>query len=130
MALEFVASSDPGLSSYPLEIAGRSEIDWTPLLPAILDDLDQGEANPARISRRFHLTLADLIAQVAAAAKCETVALTGGCFQNALLLELTIGRLQTLGLRPIWHRRVPPNDGGLAFGQAVVASRRLASQTG
>jgi hydrogenase maturation protein HypF len=49
--------------------------------------------------------------------------LTGGCFQNALLLELTVARLRESGFRPYWHQRVPPNDGGIALGQAVAAGQ-------
>lgn len=129
MALEIAASSDQSLLPYPVEITAQGEIDWTPLLRSVVADLGGPGTDPARISRRFHLALAELIGQVAVASGCRTIALTGGCFQNTLLLELSIARLEATGLRPIWHRRVPPNDGGLAFGQAVVASRLLAMQT-
>jgi hydrogenase maturation protein HypF len=49
------------------------------------------------------------------------VALTGGCFQNRYLTERAVSRLRSAGFRPYWHRHVPPNDGGIALGQAVMA---------
>jgi hydrogenase maturation protein HypF len=55
----------------------------------------------------------------------ERVVLSGGCFQNQLLLEGAIARLKEEGFRPYWHQRVPTNDGGIALGQAVVAQYRI-----
>jgi hydrogenase maturation protein HypF len=59
------------------------------------------------------------------------VVLTGGCFQNARLTESAVAALRAAGHEPIWHRRVPPNDGGIALGQAAWAawlmSGRIAS---
>jgi hydrogenase maturation protein HypF len=46
--------------------------------------------------------------------------LSGGCFQNRYLLERTIDRLQAAGFRPVWHQRIPPNDGGIALGQVAA----------
>jgi hydrogenase maturation protein HypF len=51
------------------------------------------------------------------------VVLSGGCFQNKYLLERTVEALRSAGFTPYWHQRVPPNDGGLALGQAVAAAR-------
>ena len=51
----------------------------------------------------------------------DTIALSGGVFQNATLLSLTMERLKPHDLRVLVHRKVPPNDGGLALGQAVIA---------
>jgi hydrogenase maturation protein HypF len=53
------------------------------------------------------------------------VVLTGGCFQNCFLTERAVTRLQDEGFRPYWHQRVPPNDGGIALGQAVAAIHSL-----
>jgi len=55
----------------------------------------------------------------------DTVALSGGCFQNARLFEETARRLEAAGLAVLSHRAVPANDGGLALGQAAVAAARL-----
>jgi len=53
------------------------------------------------------------------------VALSGGCFQNRLLTELTVARLEADGVKVYRHQRVPPNDGGIALGQVVAAARQL-----
>ncbi len=53
------------------------------------------------------------------------VLLTGGCFQNARLTERAIAKLSNAGFDPYWHHRIPPNDGGLAVGQAAFAARPL-----
>lgn len=57
------------------------------------------------------------------------VALTGGCFQNVRLLENAVARLWEAGFEPDWHRRVPPNDGGIALGQVVAAARVLREES-
>jgi hydrogenase maturation protein HypF len=54
----------------------------------------------------------------------NVVALTGGCYQNLLLLELTVRMLEPQGFTVLTHSLVPPNDGGIALGQAVIAAKR------
>ena len=76
----------------------------------------------AQISAAFHDGLAKAIADVAIRSGERSVALTGGCFQNTRLTESTVAALRGAGLNAVWHRRVPPNDGGLALGQAAWAS--------
>ncbi|MGI6367246.1 MAG: carbamoyltransferase HypF [Anaerolineae bacterium] len=94
------------------------------LLAGILADMDQGVA-VEHIARRLHLTLAELLVaisrQISQSTGISTVALSGGVFQNRLLLELALPRLRAAGLTPLVHRLVPTNDGGLSLGQALVA---------
>jgi hydrogenase maturation protein HypF len=73
------------------------------------------------ISAKFHNTLAEMIVAVARRAGVPQVALSGGCFQNRYLTEKAADRLAQEGFRPYWHQRIPPNDGGIAFGQIIAA---------
>ena len=97
---------------------------WQPLLGDIAAGLPAGV-----IAARFHNGLADAVAEMAARLArvrgADTVALSGGCFQNAVLLTAVIGRLEARGLTVLSHAAVPANDGGLALGQAAVAAARL-----
>jgi len=101
----------------------------TDVIRGVVDDLLAGAPAP-RIAARFHATLADVVGGVCAAIRARTgvgrVALTGGVFQNAWLCAAAARSLRAGGFRVLLHRRVPPNDGGLAVGQAAVAARRLA----
>ncbi len=92
------------------------------MLQEILSDLKRGVA-VGTIAARFHNALVEAIVAVAARVGCEQVALGGGCFQNALLLERAVLRLRAAGFRPYWPQRIPPNDGGIALGQVVAAWR-------
>ena len=128
MELEFAVGSEKTEETYPLALTDRKEgivVDWEPLIRAILRDT-AGAISLARISKKFHNTLVEIILEVARRIAEERVVLTGGCFQNRVLLESAVRRLETEGFRPYWHQRVPPNDGGIALGQIVAASRLLA----
>jgi hydrogenase maturation protein HypF len=72
--------------------------------------------------------LADTIVRVAHHVGIDSVALSGGCFQNKYLLERGVQRLREEGFRPYWHQRVPTNDGGIALGQAFAATRFLSAE--
>jgi hydrogenase maturation protein HypF len=127
MALEFALSELDEDSAYAFEIiqpiaAGPLVVDWHPVLEDILHDLEK-HITPAIISRRFHCALANSIVAVAERLQCTRVALSGGCFQNRYLLEESVRRLRLAGFQPYWHQRVPPNDGGISYGQAVAALR-------
>jgi hydrogenase maturation protein HypF len=98
------------------------EFDWAPMITAVLADLAAGKT-AGQIATRFHATLAAVIVAFARRAKEPQVVLTGGCFQNARLAELAVQGLQAAGFKVCWPQAVPPNDGGLALGQAVAASR-------
>lgn len=112
---------------YPDEPGYRFALDLAALFPQIARDLP--DTPPDRIAARFQNGLAETMAraarQAADAAGTRTIALSGGCFQNAGLLERTCAGLD--GYTLCLPREVPANDGGLAFGQALVALARLES---
>lgn len=109
---------EPAVDSSPHPIA---VFDWEPMVRAILEDLNSGRP-PALIAARFHVTLAEVVVQAALRAAHRTVVLAGGCFQNRLLTERCVSRLEQEGYVPVIAERVPPNDGGLAVGQIVAAA--------
>jgi hydrogenase maturation protein HypF len=87
-----------------------------------------GGLNPARIAGRFHRSLATLLVH-AAKVICDrrgldTVALSGGVYQNHYFFELMVSGLESAGLNALTHHKVPCNDGGLALGQAIIAARQ------
>jgi hydrogenase maturation protein HypF len=117
-------SSGRGYALPLREAAGAPLIvDWRPALAAAIVDLRAG-ASAGAVSEALHNGLAAAIAAVAARVGERQVALTGGCFQNVRLTEAAVAALDEAGCAPMWHRRVPPNDGGVAFGQAVWAGWR------
>jgi hydrogenase maturation protein HypF len=81
------------------------------------------------IAARFHGALAAATAaaceRVAEGMESSLVALSGGVFQNRLLLERTVAALRASGLRVVFPRLLPPSDGGISFGQVAVACARL-----
>ncbi len=95
-----------------------------PVLRAIVEDLRQ-ETPAAVIATRFHGAVADLIVETACDLRRQnglnTVALSGGVFQNVTLLDMALARLEAAGFHTLTHRLVPPNDGGLALGQVMLA---------
>jgi hydrogenase maturation protein HypF len=140
MAVEWVADKDLR-DAYPIVVATPSadrelftpapedreeilEIDWQPLVEAMLEDSRRG-VDVGMIAARFHNALAEAILAVAKAVGEPKVALTGGCFQNRLLTERASQRLREAGFDVLLHRQVPPNDGGISLGQIAVAAARM-----
>jgi hydrogenase maturation protein HypF len=123
MELEF-AAGDGNAPPYSFDVRRSTDpwtIDWGAMILQILED--RAQAVPAStIAARFHTTLAAMIVSAARLAGVERVALSGGCFQNRLLTELTVRGLEGAGFRPYWHQRIPPNDGGIALGQIAAAA--------
>jgi len=103
-------------------------IDPRPMWQALLDDLQQQIPQPV-MAAKFHKGLANAIVEMVKHLCQENlinqVALTGGVFQNCILLEQVTKRLQTLGIKVLTHSLVPANDGGLSLGQAVIAAAQL-----
>ncbi len=105
-----------------------ARLDPAPMWRALLADLTSG-ASVARISGKFHKGFANAVADLACDLlnihdAARIVALSGGSFQNKLLLEGVKSRLEINGVEVLIHAKMPANDGGLAFGQAVVAAAR------
>jgi hydrogenase maturation protein HypF len=131
-AIELEALAERGTASapYPYHVQSSDchRIDFGPMIAAICDDLAR-RREPADIARAFHLTVARGILEVCIRIREESgiarVVLSGGVFQNRLLTEETAQFLTDGGFTPHCHRLVPPNDGGLALGQAVIAGVKL-----
>ena len=129
--LEAIADeTESGTYPVPLEfdaLSGAPVINGPQLLLSALNDLNR-LVPVSSIAARFHNTLANATALAALAIgqkwKITDVCLTGGCFQNALLLERTILALKKQGLTPYVHRLVPPNDESISYGQTVIAGMR------
>jgi hydrogenase maturation protein HypF len=100
--------------------------DGAALVAAVHDDLAAGR-DRAEIAAAFHEAVAaGAAAAVAESGEPRVVALSGGTFQNLRLLASTRRRLEDDGFRVLAHRRVPPNDGGISYGQAAVAAATTA----
>ena len=102
------------------------ELDWVPLFEELWAARGRGD-DPRELALAFHRALAAGIAAVARAAGVGTVALSGGCFQNILLLDLASCALRDAGFEVLIPRELPPNDGAIAAGQALGALWNLAS---
>lgn len=105
--------------AYPLP-----EGDWAPLIDAVRRDAAAG-VPAGTIAARFHNALAHWILAVAVRTGARDVTLSGGVFQNGYLVEKAAALLEARGFRVHTHQRVPPNDGGIALGQAAMASGGL-----
>jgi hydrogenase maturation protein HypF len=130
-AVELEQLADPGEpAAYPARVGehgGLLRLHGSDLVGAVVEALEDGAPAPV-VAARFHNGLV-----AATVAACEalrettglaTVALSGGVFQNLLLSERTVARLEERGFRVLVHSRVPPNDGGISLGQAAVAGAR------
>lgn len=98
--------------------------DWRPLLRQVLHDRTAGHSTGA-MALAIHRALAEAIAQLAQAQRCRQLVLAGGCFQNALLLELSEAALAAQGCRALWSQRLPSNDAAVAMGQLLAAESLL-----
>jgi len=126
--LEMVADDQWQEACYLFNIEGENDgwrIGLAPMFAALVDEIKRGTP-AAVISARFHKTIVQFIAagceRVRKSEGVNTVALSGGCFQNRILLGGTVAKLQAGGFTVLAHHQVPCNDGGLSLGQAVIAN--------
>jgi hydrogenase maturation protein HypF len=129
MELEMIADGEThGCYDAHWEPAPVKQVPTAPIISGIVEDIRKG--TPAFvISRKFHDSLialwTDLCTQIRAETDLERVVLSGGCFQNRLLLEGLTRALQQAAFEVYSHQLVPTNDGGISLGQAVVAGTRI-----
>ena len=122
-----MAAGDDARGAYPFSIEEQGDLSVVrlrALFEGLLDDLRRG-ATRSDMSARFHRTVADIVLEMCRRLAAETgiarVALSGGVFQNRLLLRLVATALEGAGFDVLTHAKVPTNDGGVSLGQAVVA---------
>ena len=117
--LELAAERAGAHEAYPMLLVDGAPamVDWEPALRAAL-----GEADPEIAAARFHAALIATTGTIAERAGKEHVVLSGGCFQNALLLNGSRQLLEARGFHVLSPERVPVNDGGISVGQAFVAA--------
>ncbi len=132
MALEFAINGNLTEQTYPFQlIPGRGKqpdcLDWEPLVRAILKDV-QAKRPLSLIAAQFHNTLIAAISAIAHRINTPTIVLTGGCFQNQYLLEKAVQTTRAENLQPYWCQTLPPNDGGIAFGQVVATLLKLSNK--
>ncbi len=134
MALEAMAARerlDPADGGYPVERRreGVAIMSWRPMWEALLADL-RADVPRGIVAARFHLGLARAVAELGVELADErglrTIVLSGGVFQNRVLLEAVASRLECAGKRVLLPRGTPANDGGLSLGQAAIAAARRA----
>ncbi|GGQ27142.1 hydrogenase maturation protein HypF [Actinomadura coerulea] len=129
-AIELEQCADPAETGvYPATLSGTAgfTVPGGEIVDAVVSDLRAGVPVPV-IAARFHNGVAALVVDAASRIRSETgigtVALSGGVFQNMLLLDRAVSGLTDAGFDVLTHHRVPPNDGGISLGQAAVATAR------
>jgi len=122
MMLESRALLNPTEDTYPIDIVLKEHchiLDYSEMIREIINDVVSAN-NIAIIPAKFHNSLVKGIVMIADKIGIRNIALSGGCFQNALLQEKAILALRDSGRNVYIHHRVPPNDGGISFGQAAA----------
>jgi len=103
-------------------------INPSPLIRGVLSDIKRGKS-PGYMSSKFHNSIITMICSTCHTLRNEwglnRVALSGGCFQNTYLLSKSIQELMSAGFEVFYHQKVPPNDGGISLGQALIANEIL-----
>ena len=105
---------------YRLDESEPLVIDWQVIVEKILEDRQCITVDV--ISEKFHNTLSEIILAIALRAQEQKIVLSGGCFQNACLVEKSLSKLKAAGFTVYCHEKIPPNDGGLSLGQLYAAN--------
>jgi hydrogenase maturation protein HypF len=133
MELEALAScyqASKKEEKYLFNIKGEENfyIDTLPIIEQIIEDIDKGRPKE-EIAYRFHFTMSQIIKEAAEKIRekerLDKVCLSGGVFQNRLLLSLSLKELRERGFEVFFNSSVPPNDGGISLGQAVIGGMKL-----
>jgi hydrogenase maturation protein HypF len=127
-AIELEALADPDESGcYAFEVTDGS-VDPAPVLQALISEWRQGTPLPV-LSARFHNSVVQMIMDLCKIIQyhegVNTVALSGGVWQNRYLLEHTCQVLESSGFKVLTHHQAPANDGCIAFGQAMIAAKAV-----
>ena len=125
MELEMAAETWTGdLYEYAWSSEEPVQVDPHPIITGVVRDIEKGFPS-SMVSGKFHATLMAMFTDLCQVIRKKTglsrVALSGGCFQNAILLSGLLKRLDEKGFHVLTHENVPANDGGIALGQAVIA---------
>jgi hydrogenase maturation protein HypF len=130
-AIELETAIQPGIEdrySFEMEAGEPELVDFRPAIREIVRDVCNGVSN-GMIAAKFHNTIAAVILEVCCRIRAgeglDRVCLSGGTFQNVYLLTRTVRLLRSADFEVFTHSAVPPNDGGIALGQAVIASEIL-----
>jgi len=130
-AIELETCALPGVDAvYPFELEEDVlwQIDVRPMIERIIRDVLAAKPT-GWISAAFHNTVAAIIGEVClrlrSAEGIDSVCLSGGTFQNVYLVERTVAGLRANGFQVFLHSKVPPNDGGISLGQAVIANATI-----
>ena len=123
MAMEALAHGAPPGDPLPVtwvqDESGLWQWDWRGLVSAAREN-EGRDADRRKFAAAFHATIVQVVYELAQRFKVDTILLTGGVFQNAVLVELCQKRLRAAGMSVITHQLIPPGDGGLAIGQIAV----------
>ena len=124
-----LAAGSPAESGYPFRLRSGGNawiVETREVIGSVVEDLLAGQTAGV-VSSKFHRTMAEIVVAVCERLRVEgekdAVALSGGVFQNVLLVHQVVQLLEERGFTVYRHRRVPANDGGLALGQAVLVER-------
>ena len=127
MAVEHAVASAHTNDFYNFSIKERNdgclEVDWVMLIKELIADIRAGCSKNV-MAAKFHNALVEIAVILAGRINEPKIVLSGGCFQNKILTERLVHRLNKEGFEVYWHQVIPPNDGGISLGQAVCAAAR------